>query len=409
MKKSIYHKVMVFTLFILLTCTSILSVYGETSLKGRSKIGDVIFNVKIRTYMKIANLPSLVACVIANNSVVWSGTYGHSRVYLRQKANLDSLYLIGSISKTITAMALMQLYEKGKFGLDDNINNYLTFDIKNPNYPNVNITFRMILSHQSSLGDTYYDLIHFLPLMDNRSQWIKERLIPGQEKYRKQYWNDYPPGKNFSYSNMGFIIAALLIERISGMPFEEYCQKNIFDPLCMNHTSFSKENLDISKIAVPYFHAFGVYIPFFNYDTKCVDSCCGLRTTIGDLSHFLIVHMNKGVWNGIRIINESTLDLMHTIQYQNSGSSFYGRSTKYGLGWVHINLSGDMWEGYEGGAPGYICHMLIHDSSNTGIIMLSNGNFNRMVVGKISQKIVKNVLDCYVKIAYLLLQKTSNN
>jgi CubicO group peptidase (beta-lactamase class C family) len=380
------------------------------TIKDTPNVNEIIFDIKIRSLMKIAMLPSLVACVIANNSVVWSGAYGFSDVYLRKKATLDSIYLIGSISKTITAMALMQLYEKRKFDLDDNISKFLPFDIKNPNYPTVNITFRMILSHQSSLGDTYYDWINFLPLLDNRTQWIKERLIPGQEKYRKQYWKDYPPGKNFSYSSIGFIIAALLVERISGISFEDYCQQNIFDPLCMHNTSFCRKNLDKCKIARPYFHEFRIYIPFIDYDAKCADACGGLRTTEDDLSHFLIVEMNKGVWKGVRIINESTIDLMHSIQYQNSGSSssFYGRSTKWGLGWIFINLSGDMWEGYEGGAPGYICHMMIHDSSNTGVIMLSNGHFNRASLGKISQEYVKIILDCYVKIAYVLLQKANN-
>jgi len=408
MKNRIYQKFAILIILVLFTTSSILPVCGEITSKDKQNFDDIIFNMKMRRYMKIAHLPSLVACVINNDSVVWSKAYGYSDVHIRKRATLDSIYLIGSISKTITTMALMQLYEKGYFDLDDNISKFLPFDIKNPNYPNENITFRMILSHQSSLGDTYTYLIHFLPLKDDRCQWIKDRLIPGQEEYRKNYWGDYPPGKNFSYSNMGFIIAALLVEKISGMNFEEYCQKNIFDPLDMKSTSFNKDGLKKTNIARPYFYL-GIYIPFFNYETKCADACGGIRTTVEDLSHFLIVHMNKGVWNGVRLLNESTIDLMHSVQYQNSGtsSSFYGRSTQYGLAWARINLSGDMWEGYLGGAFGYICHMLIHDSTNTGIIVLSNGHFSRLALGMISQLSVKNVLDCYTDIAYLLLEKAN--
>jgi len=399
MINGIFRQIVVSVLILLLVLPSVLSAYEETTLKDKPILDEILFSLKVRTYMKIINMPSLVACVIYNNSVVWSKTYGCSGVYIRHKANLDSIYVVGSISKTIVATALMQLYENENFGLDDNISKFLPFDIKNPNHPAVNITFRMLLAHQSSLGDTFFDLFHFLPLIDNRSQWIEERLIPGQEKYRETYWKDYAPGENCSYSNMGFVLLALLVEKISGMPFEEYCQKNIFSSLCMNSTSFNIEGLNKRKLARPNFHVFGgIYIPFFNYDAKCLAACGGLRTTADDLSHFLIVHMNKGVWNGVRILNESTIELMHSVQYPNSTQSFYDNNLQHGLGWIHLNLSGEMWQGYNGGAIGYCCNMMFKESSNIGVIMLSNGHFSRSFFSK--ERIVY-----YNKLGDLLIQK----
>jgi len=405
MRKNHRVHTLAFVLLLLLVLVPVLSATEHANATDTGFLTDAFFNFKVRTYMKIEQTPSLVACVLNTTDVVWMKAYGHSNVYLRKKATLDTIYLTGSISKTVTAMALMQLYDNKMFNLDDNVSKYLPFDLKNPNYPTVNITYRMLLAHQASLGDyrQISDLRYYFPLSTNRTQWIQERLIPGQPLYRPENWMDYPPGANCSYSNMGYIIAALLVERITHTSFEDYCQQHIFTPLQMNHTSFNVGDLNQSQIAPPNFHILGLYIPLFNYDTKCLDACTGLRTTVTDLSHFLLVHMNHGVWNNVRVINASTLDEMHTVQYPNSSHLMYGWVVHHGLGWVHLNISGDPWEGYSGGALGYCCNMMIQQSSNTAVIMLQNGQFKRSSGVTTPQQRIK----AFVDLGYLLLQKAS--
>ncbi|HEC81720.1 MAG TPA: class A beta-lactamase-related serine hydrolase [Thermoplasmatales archaeon] len=372
----------IYTLFLMLiliisSCLPAVTEAEKTATVENSFFDDAIFNAKVRTMMRIINLPSLVVCVIKNSSVVFTRTYGYYKPYLKQKPSLETIYCIGSISKTVTATALMQLYEKGCFDLDENINNYLPFEIRNPRFPDVNITFRMLLAHQSSLGDTLYDVL-IPPLRDNVSQWIKERLVPGERFYRERYWKDYPPGENFSYSSFGFILCSLLVERISGVSFEEYCQENIFMPLDMRDTSFHLQGLDKSRVAKPYYPLFAeLYFPLYSYDAKCAAACGGLRTTVVDLSHFLIAHMNGGVWNDTSILNSSTVEIMHSIQYPNVYAPFYGGKIQHGLGWFHLNHSGDLWEGYNGGAFGFAASMMIHESDGIGVIMLSNGHVVR--------------------------------
>jgi len=390
-------------LLFLFLLTPVMTTSAQADTTG-GILDDALFNLKVRICMKLEETPSLVACVLNTSGIIWMKAYGLTNVYIHKKATADSIYLMGSVSKTVTAMALMQLYDQKKIGLDDNISTYLPFDLKNPQYPTINITVRMLLAHQTSLGDYqhYKNLVYYFPLIQNRTQWIKERLIPGQPLYRPENWMDYPPGANCTYSNMGYIIAALLVERITGLSLEDYCQSSIFTPLCMNHTSFAIDDLDRSQMAPPNFHLFdGFYLPLFNYDTKCLDACGGLRTTASDLSHFLIVHMNNGVWNGVRIINASTLSLMHSIQYPNSTQTFYGWPLHHGLGWIQLNISGDRWEGYNGGAIGYACNMMIYEATNTGVIMLQNGQFKRAgLVITPHQRIL-----AFVDLGYLLLQK----
>ena len=112
---------------------------------------DPTFDLKIKLLMKVGHMPSLSACIIKNNGIVWSKGYGFYDIMHRKKACDDTIYMIGSISKSVTATALMQLYEQGLFDLDDDVSDYLPFTLRNPKYPDVPITFRMLLAHQSSL------------------------------------------------------------------------------------------------------------------------------------------------------------------------------------------------------------------------------------------------------------------
>ena len=115
------------------------------------------FDRYIKLLMRFAHKPSVSACVIVNESIVWSGGFGLYDIENNKMATTDPLYLMASISKTVTATALMQLYEKGHFDLDDDVNDFLPFSFRNPNYPENPITFRMLLSHRSSLASDNYD------------------------------------------------------------------------------------------------------------------------------------------------------------------------------------------------------------------------------------------------------------
>jgi len=105
------------------------------------------FDIYINTLMKVAHKPSIAACIIHNDIVVWSKGYGYYDLESQKPTNEDILYLQASVSKTVTATALMQLYEQGLFDLDDDINDYLPFELRNPNYPDEPITIKMVLSY----------------------------------------------------------------------------------------------------------------------------------------------------------------------------------------------------------------------------------------------------------------------
>jgi len=328
--------------------------------------------------MRTCQMPSLTAIVIKNDSVVWSKAYGYSHLYLRKKASLDTIYMLGSISKTVTATAIMQLYEKGLLRLDDNISEYLSYDIKNPNHPKINITFRMLLAHQSSIGENYMNLIFSYPYPDDADEWIKENLLPNGRKYKKSYWKDYAPGENINYSSVGYMLLGLLVEKISNQSIEEYCRENIFVPLEMENTSVRIAYFNGKNLAKPYFPLVGnIYLPLFNYDLNCAAAFGGLHTNIEDISHFLIAQMKNGTYKGVNILNKSTVDLMQTVQYPDFKETFFGFDLQQCLGWMKMNISNELYGGYNGGSFGYMCNMMIRYSDNTGVVFLANGHFKR--------------------------------
>ncbi|RLF35738.1 MAG: hypothetical protein DRM99_04080 [Thermoplasmata archaeon] len=357
---------------------SINQVFLENKILGLIK--ERFFEKLIYRLMKIGHMSALSAAVIKNNEIVWAKGFG---IYDREKnkqATEETIYLVASISKSFTATAIMQLYEKGCFDLDDDVNDYLPFNLRNPNHPDKPITFRMLLSHQSSLATEREDLSNFvtriipggMEITGYPYPFLKEYLTPDGLYYQPQFWTDNTPGEEMHYSNIGFGILGYLVEILSNKSFEEYCQENIFEPLGMRNTSFKFANVNATMVAVPYDFDSGEFYPIMHYDILDTPAG-GLRTTVLDLSRFLIAHMNNGEYHGVRILNESTIKLMHTIQSTSDNYKFH-----YGLGWQIWMKPTDILIGHTGGLLGVSTKMVFRQSDNTGIIFFTNKQITNM-------------------------------
>jgi len=344
----------------------------ENLKKQNNSSNDFLFDLEIRSLMRIGHFPSLSVCIIKNNSVVWYNGYGRAKFLT--KPTINTVYQIGSISKTFTATAMMQLYEKGLFGLDDNINDYLDFEVKNPKYPDVNITFRMLLAHQSSLAgnNTLGDLgilIDFLRFKEDYPYPLIKRMIsPEGDLYSPTVWGNFSPGSDSCYSCFNFMLLEHLTEVLSNQSFVSYCKENIFNPLNMSNTSFFFNDFRRNQLATSYQNIGNFYfrLPFIDNPY----GVGGIKCSIEDLSHYAIAHMNGGVYDGVRILNESTVDLMHSIQYENSS---YG-DKRFGLGWVDWEeLYGIHTHGHVGHVPGGTTAMWINASNDYAILFSING------------------------------------
>ena len=352
-----------------------------------SSITEATFDQRISTLMKLAGFRSLSACIIKDDQIIWSNGYGYYDFSEKKQSNPDTIYILASITKTIVGTALLQLYESGLCDLDDDVNLYLPFELRNPNFPDDPITIRMLLSHTSSLKTNSQTQYYWMNISGDPpygffpDPYLREFLLPGGSYYDPGVWSTYyRPGEHAMYANVGFDLISYLVELISGEPFLQYCNTHIFTPLEMHDTSFNLSTLDIEKVAIPYQRYAGKYytidtLTFIygdNTPSEVYYRCRfypsgGLYSTITDLSHFLIAHMNGGVYKGIRILEEETLALMHTIQPNNT--------IGYGLAWEQARLSPHLLaSGHSGDLPGADTWMLYNQTQDCGVIYLANGN-----------------------------------
>lgn len=324
------------------------------------------------------NVVGLSISVIENNKISYSQGFGYADIDKNIKTDTNTIYRIASISKSITASAIMKLYEEGKFKLDDDINDYLNgFEVRNPNFPDEKITFRMLLTHTSSIidGDTYSTI------------------------YDIQDFGDYKPGDQFEYSNYGYNLLATLIEQISNQDFEDFVQENIFKPLNMK-ASFNPNKFEyVDNIAVLYgIDEDGNYYERLNDKKRIEDNIVisstvrdkdgkiplgnafkysptgGLRTSPNELAKFMIMLSNKGLYNGTRVLKKDTVELMEQIHWY--GDALNGLYKCKGLG-LHITddlIEGSRLIGHTGEAYGLLSNMFYDENRKFGYIMMLNGN-----------------------------------
>lgn len=348
---------------------------------------DTSFNQKIMALMRLTGFRALSACVIIDDQVVWSEGYGFYDVSKEKHTTPETIYILASITKTIVGTALMQLYEQELFDLDDDVNQYLPFELRNPTYPDEPITIRMLLSHTSSLNrneQMSYYWMNFSgdpPFSFFPEPYLREFLLPGGAYYDDTVWStDYKPGEQAMYANVGFDLLSYLVELISGEPFLQYCDSHLFQPLEMYNTSFNLSRLPLEQVAVPYQRYAGRYYRIDELGFVFVNDtppemywrprfypAGGLYSTATDLSHFLIMHMNDGMYKDTRILKKETVELMHQIQP--------GNALGYGLAWMQTVISPRLIaSGHAGDLPGTDTWMLYNKTKDIGVIYLANGN-----------------------------------
>jgi len=358
------------------------------------------------------NIIGISAAFVKDGKVVWSNGYGWSDLERNKQATPDTIYRLASVSKTITATALMQLWEQGKFGLDDDISDYLGFEVRNPNYPNDKITFRMLLTHTSSILDGSSQGGYIKALNSTNPPLLKDLLDRSGVAYSDLTWGDYRPGTNFNYSNFCSGIIACLVEKISGERFDQYTINHIFKPLGMDAAYDAADIANIDDIAVLYRLAGdgGSIVPAADYYQgvtpqkreyglplgNCyIGPAGGVRASVTDLAKFMIAHMNGGVYNGVRILNKDTVDLMHQTQW--SGNGLGGFYRQMGL-IFHITdeLAGRRLVGHAGEAYGLVSDMYFDPDENCGVIFVTNGgNYSFLSNGftNIESAVINHIFD----------------
>jgi CubicO group peptidase (beta-lactamase class C family) len=343
---------------------SLLILGSLLQLSCEKEVTERDIDSEIQQLVEAHNLPSLSAVIFNEEDILWKKHIGYADQGSNIEADEETVYHIGSISKLFIVTALMQLEEEGKLDPDEDINAYLPVVFRHPGYPDVPITCRMLLTHTAGLSwPKSYDPFNGMwdPFEPDQgpppSEWVPEFLIPGGMHYDAALWKNIRPGEYEFYSNIGACVAAYVVEQLSGMNIRAYCREHIFDRLDMHNTSYDYADLDGEKIAIMYDRQGK---PTSWFDNR-VYASGGAKSTVHDLSHFAMCYLNKGMYHGVHMLSEGSIDNMLEVQNPSSGKCLMWN--KY---------AGD-WYGHSGGLDmGTTTVLAIHPGSRTGFIIFTN-------------------------------------
>ncbi|MBK7872894.1 MAG: beta-lactamase family protein [Saprospiraceae bacterium] len=257
----------------------------------------------IQEQVIINAIPALAAAMIQNGKVVWMKGFGVQNIDTKASATEETLFVTSSIAKLVVAVAVMQQKEQGKLNLDEDISKYLGYSVRNPNYPDIKITPRLLLTHQAGLSNPNQNEVPELTgfhvdTVINMKDWVKDFIIPSGAHYKPIIWQQVQPGTIHSSSNMGVTLLAHIVEKITGQDFRDYSTKYIFSKLKMNDTAYKMHlpgSFDPGKLADIY-TINGTKL--VDYIESPIYAAGLLRTSIKDWSKFMIAIMNGGVYEG---------------------------------------------------------------------------------------------------------------
>lgn len=366
----------------------------------------------IRDKAQRDHIPGVAACLIQNNDITWSHSYGFADLERDIPMSLDSLQNIASVSKTFTGTAVMQLVETGLIRLDTDVNEYLPFAIENPSHPGVPITPIQLLTHVSSLRDgrAYPAYYQCGDARISLATWIREYLTPDGEyltpdgEFYDPESNFHPwrPGSEWAYCNVAYGLLGYLVETVSGIPFYEYCRRNIFAHLEMNTTSWLLTDIDRNQHAVPYTWVEGGRARGRSWDGEAMgvltaDGRTGnqiledgfqanclynhpnypdgfLRTSVNDISRFLRAYLGGGKFAGRRILQQDSISDMLSVKTR-SPKHLRRPVREQGIVWnSSYTIEGELAWGHGGRDPGVNTDIRILPSRNLGAIVFTNTN-----------------------------------
>ena len=210
-----------------------------------------------------ASLVGASSLVFKDGKIVEKLNYGFSSLEKHKKVNNNTVFRIASVSKIMVALCIMKLYEEGKLDLTKDISEYLGFNVRNPKYPDVVITLKMIMTQTSSITDGFekdvnsdvdsgYNLINGT----NEECTLRDLLDPDGKRFVKETFSNYRPATHFEYSNFGCGILACIVEKITGEYFTDYVKKIVFKPLKID-ASFVVTDIKTKNIASTYLYRDG--------------------------------------------------------------------------------------------------------------------------------------------------------
>ncbi|MBW2693433.1 MAG: beta-lactamase family protein [Deltaproteobacteria bacterium] len=287
-----------------------------------------------------------------------------------------SMFRIASISKLFAWTAVMQLWELGKLDLDEDVNTYLDFEIP-ASFPEP-ITLTHLLTHTAGFEDRYrglfaYGIEGLGPIGEVLANNIPARV--------------WPPGEVSAYSNFGAGLAGYIVERVSGLPFEQYVEEKIFAPLGMNYSTFRQPvppELEADLAAGHSFYSGEHHVQDFEFDPAVADGA--MSASAGDMARFMLAHLQLGRYGESRILEEATARKMHSRLFAPDP-----RILSVAHGFYEVNANGRRAIAHGGDLAYFHSDLVLLPEEDVGIFV----SFNSESGGDARSEIVRVFLNRY--------------
>ncbi len=328
---------------------------------------------KIESYVKEKmqswHCPGLALGIVsAKDGLIYQGYFGWADIKNKKPIKKDTVFCIGSISKTFTAIGLMQQWEQGKFKLDDPVNRYAGFELVKPRKSTCpEVTFIDLFTHTSGAGElmSWRQLRHpiktiFVPDKKPRpplEEVLADGIRPG-----------VCPGVKFAYCNYCYAGLGLLLEKISGERFADYMQRHIFTPLGFELSSFEESERMLSHLAQGYHYqsALRRFSPSHFFRTA-IPPAGGMLSCVPDLARYLKALLNGGKGEAGEILKPKTLKLMLTPHRQ-----LDERLGGIGICFFITNFYRRNFYGHGGAVPGFGSQIYFSPELGMGVVVLAN-------------------------------------
>lgn len=309
-------------------------------------------------------LPGISVGIVKDQELIWSKGYGVSDLKKKNPATTETLYSICSITKLFTSIAIMQLYERGKLRLDDSLSTLLPDrNIRQQFNDSGPITIRSLLTHSSGL-----------PRESDFPYWsAPEFKFPTREEVDNKLTAQqtlYPASTYFQYSNLGMILLGEVVEKLSGVSYDEYVEENILKPLRLKNTHATlPRELWGHQLATGYSSITrqGTRDPLPLLNTQGIQAAAGYSSTVQDLARFASWQFRLVTNGGKEVLRASTLKEMQRVHWVDPDWKVH-----WGLGFVVFQQNGKTLIGHAGSCPGYRSILLLDPKEKLAAIVLTN-------------------------------------
>lgn len=312
----------------------------------------------IQSQMQNASIPGLALGIVKDGQIVYLKGYGIADPNGRA-VTPQTPFILGSTSKSFTALAIMQLVEAGKVDLDAPVTQYLPWFRTSDAAASAQITVRNLLNHTSGLPT--YD--GRLGMWDNNQSDMA--LENGIRRLSSVNLN-HPTGGAYEYANENYDSLGLIVQTVSGISYEDYIRSSIFAPLQMHHSAAALSDPAVVDIATGYRYWFHWPVAFDAPYSRSMTPSGFLISSAEDMAHYLVTQLNGGRYDNTQILSPQGIDTLH------APGSKISASKSYGMGWEIQGQPGSIKIWHNGDLSNFHSNMMLLPDQHIGIVILIN-------------------------------------